>query len=225
MQYHQTRNAYHNQEKWRFDGIGYYEIPASPSVDVPLQDSKFLRFDFLMREQHPEDKIVHFFTDDYMFERVWHDPARYLPILARARAVVAPDFSLYSDYPRITQIFNHFRKHWLSAYLTGMGVTVIPSPSWVMGDPSSFEWCFDGEPVGSTICVSTHGAIKGDERKRQFLEGWQEVTTRLQPKRIYLYGDTFPGLDYAGGELIHVTNEIMAAKRKYCRRDHGKRQE
>lgn len=220
MQYHNMRNSYHNQEKWSFDGVGAFEVPALPAVDVPLDGCKFIRFDMAIRENHPEDKIVHFFTDDYMFDRVWNNPERYLPVLERFRAVVAPDFSLYTDHPRACQIYNHFKKQWLGAYWTGMGLTVIPSPSWVMGEPECFSWCLDGNPTESTICISSHGAIKGDARKRQFLEGWQQVIERLKPKRVYLYGDTFPGLTF-DGELIHMTNEIMAAKRRYCKR--GKR--
>ena len=218
MQYHNLRNAYHNQEKWRFEGAGAYEVPPLQAVDVPLDGCQFARFDMALKAQHPEKLIVHFFTDDYIFERVWRLPERYLQTLAKFRAVVAPDFSLYSDHPRACQIFNHFRKHWLGAYWSAMGVTVIPSPSWVMGDRSSFEWCLDGEPEGSTICVSSHGAIKGDLRKQQFLEGWDMIIERLRPNRIYLYGDTFPGLAYPGGELIHVANEVMLAKRRYCKR-------
>ena len=217
MQYHNMRNSYANQEKWIFEGVGQYDMPVTPAVDLPLQDSKFVRFDFAMREKEPENKIVHFFTDDYMFDRVWNKPERYLPVLSRFRAVVAPDFSLYDDYPRAVQIYNSFRRHWLSAYWSAMGITVIPAPSWVMADRSSYNWCFDGDPRGSTVCISTHGAIKGDARKRQFLEGWNEMLYTLEPKRIYLYGDTFSGLSY-DGELIHITNEIMALKRKYCRK-------
>lgn len=216
MQYANMRGGLHNQQIWRFDGEGRYDVPALRAVDVSLGECKFMRFDTALRDLHPENKIVHFFTDDYMFDRVWRSPERYIPVLARFRAVVAPDFSLYSDHPRACQIFNHFRKHWLGAYWQAMGITVIPSPSWVLGDMTSFGWCLDGEPEGSTICVSSHGAIKGDARKRDFLEGWNEVIERLAPTRVYLFGDTFPGLDAPG--LIHVENEQMALKRRYCKR-------
>ena len=218
MQYQNLRNAYLNQEKWIFQGVGELGIPPLPAVDVPLLDSKFIRFDMALKDKNPEDKIVHFFTDDFLFDRVWHQPERYLQMLGRFRAVIAPDFSMYTDHPRICQMFNHFRKHWCGAYWTGMGITVIPSPSWVMGSQEDFSWCLDGEPMRSTICISSHGAIKGDIRKAQFLAGWNEVIRRLEPERIFLFGDTFPGLEFPGGELVHVTNEVMQAKRRYCKR-------
>lgn len=219
MQYANMRNAYHNQQLWAFDGVGELEVPPLPSVNVPLNDSKFIRFDFTLKETHPEDKIVHFFTDDYIFERVWRNPERYVPLLSKFRAVIAPDFSLYTDHPRICQMYNHFKKHWCGAYWSGMGITVIPSPSWVLGDDSCFKWCLDGEPEHSTICISSHGAIKGDKRKRDFERGWNTVMDRLKPERVYLFGYYPESLHLeVPCDLIHVENEIMVARRKYCRR-------
>ena len=39
MQYQNLRNAYLNQEKWIFQGVGELGIPPLPAVDVPLLDS------------------------------------------------------------------------------------------------------------------------------------------------------------------------------------------
>ena len=219
MQYQNIRNAYHNQEKIIFPGEGNWRIPALPAVDFKLNGSPLIRIDQALKDPHPEDHVVHFFTDDYVFERIWRLPERYLPIFASFKAIIAPDFSLYSDHPRACQIFNHFRKHWMGAYYSSMGITVIPCIRWVYDDLSSFDWCLDGEPKESTICISTHGIIKGAERKRLFLAGWERVIQKLQPKRIILFGDTFPGLEYPRGEIEHVPNECMLAKRKYCRRE------
>ena len=73
---------------------------------------------FLPTEAIPFDKAtqarnhqqwVHFYIDDYRFERIWKDPDRYLPILQRFDGVITPDFSLYSDMPRAMQIWNTYR--------------------------------------------------------------------------------------------------------------------
>ena len=219
LQYANTRNAYHNQEKWMFEGEGVYGIPPLPPVDVPLDGCKFVRFDLALKAPHPELLIVHFFTDDWIFERIWRLPEKYLPILGKFRAVVAPDFSLYQDWPLMPNMWNHFRKHWLGAYWSAMGITVIPSPSWVLGSEECFSWCLDGEPEGSTICISSQAAIKGDVRKRQFEAGWATAMERLDPARVYLFGDMPESLHLdCPGELIHVENDIMLAKRRYCKR-------
>ena len=217
MQYQNMRNAHNNQEKAIFDGVGPYGVPGIPPCNISLDGLKFERFDIALRDRNPKDKIVHFFTDDFLFDRVWHNPEKYLSMLGRFRAVVAPDFSLYADHPKALQIYNHFRKHWCSAYWASMGITVIPSPRWVEGDDSSFEWCLDGDPIGSTICISTHGSIKGDRRKKLFLEGFQATVEKLRPSGIILYGDPVPGLSF-DGPLVQLTNENMVYRRKYCRR-------
>lgn len=58
-----------------------------------------------------------FFVDDYQFIRLWNDPDRYMPMLQQFRYVLTPDFSLYTDFPKALQIWNHYRKHWIGAYM------------------------------------------------------------------------------------------------------------
>jgi hypothetical protein len=38
---------------------------------------------------------VHFFLDDYQFERIWKMPRRYADVLKKFSGVCSPDFSLY----------------------------------------------------------------------------------------------------------------------------------
>lgn len=211
MQYANMRNAYNNQEKYRFPGVGQYEIPEIRPVDMDVSGCEFVRFDRAMRERCPQNKIVHFFMDDYIFDRIWRDPERYMRVLKRFRAIVAPDFSLYTDHPKAIQIYNHFRKHWLSAYWQSVGLTVIPSIRWIEYDISGFSWCLDGEPKGSTICVSTQGGIKGQARKDDFIRGLQVTIDMLHPSRLIIFGDTFPellDLRYAG-DIDYVDSDLM----------------
>ena len=42
---------------------------------------------------------VHFFLDDYHFERVWKSPTRYLRMLRQFALVATPDYSMYMGYP------------------------------------------------------------------------------------------------------------------------------
>ena len=66
-------------------------------------------------------------------------------------------------------------------------MTVIPSICW--SDEASFEWCFDGEPVGGTVAVSSVGTQKNPETRRLFLAGYHEMTRRLSPVKIIFFGD------------------------------------
>lgn len=99
---------------------------------------------------------------------------------------MSPDFSLYSDFPKALQIYNHYRKHWLGAYWQLNGIEVIPTICW--SDESSFEWCFDGEPQGGTVAVSSVGTQLNKQSKQLFLNGYNEMIKRLQPETVIFYG-------------------------------------
>ena len=55
-------------------------------------------------------------------------------------------------------------------------------------DEKSFEWCFDGEPVDGTVAVSSVGTQKSKNAKQLFLNGYNEMVKRLNPKTIIFYG-------------------------------------
>ena len=130
---------------------------------------------------------MHFFIDDYQFNRLWNNIDTYIPILSRFDWVMTPDFSTYTDFPKAIQIYNHYRKHWVGAYLQEAGVRVIPTISW--STPDSFEWCFDGEPDGGMVAVSSVGCMNSAEKRRLFLAGYAEMVRRLQPENIIFCGD------------------------------------
>ena len=47
---------------------------------------------------------VHFFLDDYQFERIWQRPTVYVRKLSKFKVIASPDFSLYIDYSTAMQI-------------------------------------------------------------------------------------------------------------------------
>ena len=65
-------------------------------------------------------------------------------------------------------------------------MNVIPTISW--STPDSFEWCFDGEPVGGVVAVSSVGAANSRAKKELFMVGYDEMLARLQPETILFYG-------------------------------------
>lgn len=183
MSYVQRRN-YENLQRAMYDGVGEYGIPAMRPADYDADN--WIGFNYAKGCDEPEKHGVHFFIDDYQFNRVWTDPDRYLPMLRRFQCVCTPDFSTYTDFPKAVQIFNHYRKHWLGAYWQENGIAVIPTISW--SDEDSFAWCFDGEPVGGTVAVSSVGTQISPECAQLFELGFMEMARRLQPTQIVMYG-------------------------------------
>jgi hypothetical protein len=177
---------FENLDKCIFPGVGRYEIPPIEPVMVYPQ-GEFIPMNYANTEKAPVDKIVHCFVDDYQFTRYWNQPDKYLPVLQRFAAVCSPDFSTYTNMPLAMQIYNHYRKHWLAAYWQLHGMTVYPTISW--SDESSYDWCFDGEPVGGIVAVSSVGTQKGEGSKCLFLRGYDEMLKRLAPQWVIFYGN------------------------------------
>ena len=129
---------------------------------------------------------IHFYLDDYQFERVWNQPEKYLNLLRRFNFVFTPDFSLYTDMPRPLQIYNTYRNRLLGAYWQLKGVNVIPTISW--SDESSFDFAFSGIEQGGVVTVSTIGVLQNAEAKENWVAGMTEMIKRVKPQTILIYG-------------------------------------
>ena len=138
---------------------------------------------------------VHFFLDDYQFHRVWTQADTYTQILSKFQAVLSPDFSMYVDFPLAVQLYNSYRKHWLARYWQDAGLIVIPTVGW--STPDSYAWCFDGDPVGGLVAVSSVGTQMDLIEKDLFLSGYLEMQRRLQPSQVLFYGPIPPEIDPA----------------------------
>ena len=176
---------FENQDKARFAGVGEYDIPQIIGVD-DVQVKEWIPFNYVLTCKDPHEKGVHFFLDDYQFERVWNNIDKYTEVLQRFKAVMSPDFSMFTVNPKALQIYQHFRKHFIGAYWQVNGLTVIPTINWA--DEKSFEWCFDGEPTNSVVGISTVGSMNSKANKEGFYKGYEKMKKRLKPKKILCYG-------------------------------------
>lgn len=198
---YRQNHSYENCNKVIFDGVGEYDIPnifpiSSEEVDI----KNCIGFNYAKTCKEPESCGIHFFLDDYQFNRLWNKPDKYLDMLKKFKFVCSPDFSTYVDFPKVIQIYNHYRKHWLAAYWQQNDITVIPTISW--SDKSSFEWCFDGEPVGGIVAVSSTGTQMNANARQLFLDGYNEMINRLNPECILFYGIVPEG---CVGNIIPIT--------------------
>ena len=167
-----------------YPGDGPFDIPIiEPEKWEPCE---FVPFNIAKKRTDRSEIGVHFFIDDYQFEATWSQWKRYGKFLSEYKAVMTPDFSMFTDWPVAVQIWNHYRKHYIGAYLQDLGIHVYPTICW--SDESSYDWCFDGEPVGGCVAVSSMGTQKNSETKRLFLSGYKEMIDRLHPETIIFYG-------------------------------------
>lgn len=177
----------HNIDIACYQGVGAYDIPQiEPVYELP-PIKEWQGFNYVLSDENPEGKAVHFFIDDYQFERLWNDPDKYIEKLRQYVCITAPDFSPYEDMPMATQIFNHYRKHWVAKYLQDNGVTVIPTIR-ASADPRSLEWYLDGEPHEGIVCISNMWTSKKDIRDYFLNYEYKNMIETLNPNKIFIYG-------------------------------------
>lgn len=210
-------NVFENQDTMQFPCKGKYGIPEMQPTQTTGE--QMLRFMDWKEVDNPQDYIAHFYYDDYKFISAWRDPDKYLDRLREFKAVISPDFSLYTDFPRALQILSCYRRQWCGAYWQHHGIDVIPDVVW--GDKDSFEFCFDGIPKGGTVAVSSVGVKNDDNWNNKdgdmFKAGFDEMLNRLDPKTILYYGAMIDGLE---GNIIRIPSyyemkrQILLGKEK-----------
>lgn len=183
-----------NLNKATFSGVGKYDIPQlAPIHENEIGEIKeWIGFNYVLSDKEPEGKAVHFFIDDYQFQRLWNNPEKYMEKLKQYEVVLTPDFSPYADMPLATQIFNHYRKHWVGALMQEYGVKVVPTIR-ASRDERSLDFYLDGEPKGGIVCISSMWT-SDDEARAYFLREYETMRKTLKPEKVYVYGNKVEGL-------------------------------
>lgn len=146
---------------------------------------------------------VHFFIDDYQFERLWNRPGDYIGRLKIFECVLSPDFSLLLDMPPPMKLWNTFRGRLLGQWLQDGGCRVIPTVSWA--EPASFGYCFDGLPTQGTVAVSSLGVLNDPASLTAWHRGMDELLTRLEPTEIIFYGKCIER-DYGAAQIVNFSS-------------------
>ena len=67
--------------------------------------------------------LWHFYTEDYRFEALWVDPT---PVVnSGCQSVVEPNYSAYTEMPRIVALWSIYRKRWLARWWQQQGIRVF----------------------------------------------------------------------------------------------------
>lgn len=98
--------------------------------------SKLIGFNYAKTSKE-KNVGIHFYLDDYQFERLWNNPEEYIDILKQYECILSPDFSLYMDMPMPMKIWNIYRSRLIGQYYQNQGIKVIPTLSWA--EEETFE--------------------------------------------------------------------------------------
>lgn len=163
---------------------GDYELPIiKGTYHVP---DNLIGFNYMLSTTK-YDNGVHFYLDDYQFERIWNVPERYVERLKKFDCVLSPDFSLYVDMPMAMKIWNVYRSRLIGQIMERNGIQVIPTVSWA--EKETFKFCFDGLPENKVLSVSTVGVQRDKIARNLWQYGMDELIDRLHPQTLLIYGN------------------------------------
>lgn len=189
---------------------GKYNMPILKPVDyVP---KRMMGFNYA-KTSTDYGATLHFYLDDYQFERIWNSPMQYLPLMAKFDACLTPNYSIYLDYPEAAKIWNTWRSRLMGQVMQDYGITTIPIVYW--STESSYEWAFDGLPEYSTLSINDFNRANEESRKL-WDAGVEELIRRKHPTRILLYGTTKQqkcDFDFGDIEVIYYQNETYKRMR------------
>lgn len=207
-----TYNAYNMPFIDLSRAAGYYQFPVIDGVDhVP---EELIGFNYAKSSKN-YGAGIHFYIDDYQFERIWNDPEEYIQILRPYDCVLTPDFSLYMNMPRAMKVWNVYRSRLIGQILQDAGLIVIPTLQWA--EEETFDFCFDGLPEHSTVSISTVGVRKTDEAMEIWRRGAEVALERLKPLHVLLYGDDVPDFDFGDVDVIRFKNNVTERMKDFSR--------
>ena len=148
---------------------------------------------------------IHFYVDDYQFERIWNYPEKYVDVLEQYECILTPDFSLYLDMPMPMKIWNIYRSRLIGQYFQKRGVKVIPTISWA--EEETFKFCFKGIPKGSIVSISTIGVKQDENALKIWRDCVDEMIKQIEPKAILVYGGKLD-YDFKDIQVYYYENKV-----------------
>lgn len=162
---------------------GELEIPIiKPIKDVPNKVISFLD----AHKTKNYNQWVHFYIDDFHFEKIWNRTKQELEFLKKFKGVILPDFSLYRDMPLVMQYWNIYRSRAIGNFLQSNGIKVIVNVRY--GDERTYNAACLGVSRNSIIAIGTNGCIKNKIDRQYIDDGFDYVIKKLTPKIVIIYG-------------------------------------
>ena len=197
-----TNNAYNLELFDEFICDGKYQMPI-------IENNYFIPKDIIgfnyAKTSKEKNVGIHFYIDDYQFERIWNCPSDYLNLLDQYECIFTPDFSLYLDMPLAMKIWNVYRSRLIGQFYQQQGLKVIPTISWA--EKETFEFCFDGIPQGSIVSVSTIGVKQNEIAMEIWKNGMDAMIEKIKPSTILVYGGEVD-YNYRGINVIYYKNAV-----------------
>lgn len=177
---------------------GKYDMPVVGNFDDISVIDYIALYSDTGEYNKTENTCVAFYQYDHVFDGVhglynsiiYQDEERlnnFRERFKRVKFIVAPDYSLFGDFPNALQIFNVYKSRVCMCWLiANTKAKVLPNVRWAYS--FTFEYCFDGIMKGSNIAIGVLGQIHDKDNKKMFLNGLKTAIETIEPKRILVYG-------------------------------------
>lgn len=189
---------------------GKEQMPVLEPVDCNLKlPDKMISFDEAYTKK-TTDCIIHFFTDDRRFLRLFHNPQKYLSFLRKCAAVIEPDLSQYANMPFAIRQAHAWLNRAIAAWLQHNGVKIIQNITWSLKD--SYGYSLAGRAKNTIVAVNCTGILGHGVSKYLWEEGYKNIVLALQPTKILRYGDKMPNemeeisVYFENPNFIHLRN-------------------
>lgn len=194
------RDVFH---AWMLEGVEYsrpWDMPKLASVEA--HPKALVPFSAALSAGWEDyDCFVHFYEDDFRFERLWNEPRKYLPKLSKFDGLIMPDFSTCIDFPKPLKLWNGYRNQLLGAWFQREGLTVLPNARCQPG----CDWLIEGLPKHSVIAICGRALTKDVAERRRFQRDVITTVNSLEPTAIVYYGsDMYKVMDYPRSRGIPV---------------------
>lgn len=177
---------------------GDYDMPIVGNFDDISVIDYIALYSDTSEYNKTENTCVAFYQYDHVFDGIhglynsiiYKDEEKLDKFRERFKGVkyiIAPDYSLFGDFPNALQIFNIYKSRVCMCWLiANTKAKILPNVRWTF--PFTFEYCFDGIMKGSNIAIGVLGQIRDKENKKMFLDGLKVAIDRIEPKRLLVYG-------------------------------------
>lgn len=174
------------------NNLSKYEFfKANYSQEIP---KNLLPFNYAKSSKNinKKDYYIHFFVDDYQFERVYKEVDKWNKTLYQYQGIISPDFSLYLNLPKAYQIYQIYKKRFIEAYYSSLGIKVIPCITW--SNFESLDYVLDGLENLKTIAVSTNGLRYDKKLQKEYVRILLYIIEYLKVENLLICGFDFEEL-------------------------------
>lgn len=147
---------------------------------------------------------VHFFEYDFMIERFWNSPRKYLKMLKNFPAVISPDYSVSYDVPDEVNEWNIFRNYASARIMQLHGIAAIPNIPVCL--PRLYHKVFDPLESGGIYAISNVRAHANYFTRHEWYKFVREAVRRLNPKALLIYGNR---MAVAGVRAYYFDNDNL----------------